>query len=103
MIKIARNLFIDVDKNNYKLTVYTGRTDKDGQPIYSVISYHPTLRLALNSALNYINKTDLSEVDCTLEEAIKIIYRNESLLVNELIRIRETIENERTLQNNDKN
>lgn len=103
MIKIARNLYIDVDKNNYKLTLYTGKIDKDRHPIYSVISYHPTLRLALNSALNYMNKTDLSEVDCTLEEAIKIIYRNESLLVNELMRIRETIDNERIVQNNDNN
>lgn len=103
MIIIARNLYIDVDKNNYKLTLYAGKIDKDGHPIYSVISYHPTLRLALNSALNYMNKTDLSEVDCTLEEAIKIIYRNESLLVNELMRIRETIDNERIVQNNDNN
>lgn len=94
MIKIVRNLYIDVDKYNYKLTLDTNKIDKNGNPIFQTISYHSTLKSALNSALNYINRTDLEMRDYTLEEAIKTLNDNYHSIFEELKRIREEIEND---------
>lgn len=91
MIELVNDLVIRVIKYNYVLMVDKHKVDKHGQPVYEIISYHGTLKAALNGALEYLNRKSLEDGTFTLKEAIQKINENHDLMVKLYERIYERI------------
>lgn len=84
MIHLYEDYYCRVDSvGNYTLQIDTHKTDKEGNPIYKSIGFHRSLKNCILFGLKrQFDAKTLSELDCSLQDAIKVITENDILVKN---------------------
>lgn len=84
MIRIDKDYFITVDPYNYILCHDKHKTDKKGNAVYSVVGYYNNLEGAVQGAVADMSRRAFTEGTYSLQEAVEIIQRNNSRLIEML-------------------
>lgn len=84
MIRVNNDYFIIVNPYNYILCHDKHETDKKGNAVYSVVGYYNNFELAVQRVVADMNMRVLTEGTYSLQEAVEIIQRNNSRLIEML-------------------
>lgn len=77
MIRITDDYYCKVDEiGNYILQKDKHKKDKKGNNTYTTLGYFGSLSKAIIGLKRIATATELTEIDCELDEAIKIINDN---------------------------
>ena len=107
MIQLSDDYFIDVSSYSYtvgipkKQTVVNNKTGESKETIIMTESkYYPTLDRALAGWWETMRKKELSKLDGTLEEAIKVVQSIDEKINNIVSNFKITVDNTKLIEEN---
>lgn len=107
MIQLSDGYFMDVSNYSYtvgipkKQTVVNNKTGESKETIIMTESkYYPTLDRALAGWWEMMRKKELSKLDGTLEEAIKVVKSIDEKISNVISNFKITVDNTKLIEEN---
>lgn len=107
MIQLSDGYFMDVSNYSYtvgipkKQTVVNNKTGESKETIIMTESkYYPTLDRALAGWWEMMRKKELSKLDGTLEEAIKVVKSIDEKISNVVSNFKITVDNTKLIEEN---